>query len=128
MFIYVFCFADSCIYAYIFIVDLTRKYGNLNMKSPIDIEGIYEEYIVKESDTNRAQIKSMLGKSRGHYRVSSAGMCFRKLYYESVLKLEPSSEINSKTRRIFRLGEIVHQDIQNALVEHCKRKEPKENI
>ena len=55
-------------------------------------------------------------------------MCSRKLYYQSVLRLEPTEQIEDKVMRVFRLGDLVHTDIQQALVEAIQRKEPKETI
>ena len=98
------------------------------MKSPIDVENIYREYTDSISETNRAEIKSRLDQDKTYYRASSAGMCLRKLYYESVLKLEPSEVYADKTMRIFRLGDLIHTDLQNAMVMATKRKEPKETI
>ena len=44
------------------------------------------------------------------------------------MRLEPTEQIEDKVMRVFRLGDLVHTDIQNALVEAIKRKETKETI
>ena len=49
------------------------------------------------------------------YSASSAGMCSRKIYYKSIERATKTEEINSKTMRIFRLGTLVHEDLQKAL-------------
>ena len=53
-------------------------------------------------------------KDNNYYRPSSAGMCSRKIYYESIEKAEATNPIADKTRRIFRIGELIHKDIQES--------------
>ena len=53
-------------------------------------------------------------KDNKYYRPSSAGMCSRKIYYESIEKAEVTNPIADKTRRIFRIGELIHKDIQKS--------------
>ena len=96
------------------------------MKSPLDIESIYRKYTTKVSETSRAEMKKELTQEGKFYRASSAGMCVRKLYYESVLKLEPSKDYTDKTMRIFRLGDLIHEDLQNAMLESVE--DPKKDI
>ena len=98
------------------------------MKSPIDIENIYRKYTDSISETSREEMKAKLSYDKTYYRASSSGMCLRKLYYESVLKLEPSEVYADKTMRIFRLGDLIHKDLQDAMLMASKRKEPKETI
>ena len=64
------------------------------------------------------------------YRPSSAGMCARKIYYESIMKPEPTNLPNGKSLRLMHLGNIVHSDIQSSIVEYLvnKEKEAKRNI
>ena len=93
-----------------------------------DIINIYNDYIKSQSETNRSEMLEKYPKKGISYRASSSGMCSRKLYYESVMKVEPTEQIEDKVMRVFRLGDLVHTDIQNALVEAVKRKEPKETI
>ena len=99
----------------------------MSLKS-IDIENIYNEFIKSQSEINRREMLEKYPKEGISYRASSSGMCSRKLYYESLMRLEPTEQIEDKVRRVFRLGDLVHTDIQQALVDAVKRKEPKENI
>ena len=80
--------------------------------SPIDIEGIYEKYIDEKQEENR--IKRYEGRE-DWYHASGAGSCSRKLYFESVEKAEVSNPIDRRTKRLLKLGNIVHDDIQNSL-------------
>ena len=98
------------------------------VSKPFDIESIYNEFIKSQSNTKRKELQEKYPKKGISYRASSSGMCSRKLYYESVLRLTPTEQINDKTMRIFRLGDLVHTDIQQALKEAIKRKEAKETI
>ena len=83
------------------------------MKSPIDFEEIYQEYIDSENEKNR---KERYEGKESFYRASSSGLCSRKIYFESVEKLEPTNPTEPKGKRIMRLGTVVHEDLQNALV------------
>ena len=103
-----------------------RNKGNTTLKSPLDIESIYRKYTTKLSETSRAEMKKELTQEGKFYRASSSGMCVRKLYYESVLKLEPSKNYTDKTMRIFRLGDLIHQDLQNAMLDSVKDSKEKE--
>ena len=80
--------------------------------SPIDIEGIYKNYLNKKQEENKAERY----EGREHwYHASGAGSCSRKLYFESVAMVEPTNLIDLKTSRLLRLGTIVHEDIQSSL-------------
>ena len=80
--------------------------------SPVDIIAHYDEYIQKENNKNRQERYD--GKEHW-YHASGAGSCSRKLYYESVMKAEPTNPINPDALRLMRLGTIVHDDIQRSL-------------
>ena len=83
--------------------------------SPIDIEGIYNDYLDKKQEENR--LKRYSGKE-GWYHASGAGSCSRKLYFESVEQVEPSNPIDDKTKRLLRLGNVVHDDFEKALTHY----------
>ena len=59
----------------------------LSKSSPIDIEAIYEQYIDEKQEEN----------------------------FESVEQIESTNPIDSRTKRLLKLGNIVHDDIQNSL-------------
>ena len=80
----------------------------------INIEKIYNDYILSSRGNRKKEDKL--------YRVSSSGMCSRKIYYESIEKAEPTNLANEKSQRIMRLGTIVHDDIQRAMVSLNKKK------
>ena len=63
----------------------------IEVKSPTDIEGIYNQYLDEKQEQNR------LERYEGNehwYHASGAGSCSRKLYYESVEKLEPTIQFD----------------------------------
>ena len=76
-------------------------------------EEIYHEYLIHKNEENRKN--RYMGKE-DWYHASGAGLCSRKLYYESVDKVEPTNPPNKKSMRIMGLGTIVHEEIQNALL------------
>ena len=84
----------------------------LSKNSPIDIEAIYEQYIDEKQEENR--VKRYEGNEHW-YLASGAGSCSRKLYFESVEKIQPTNPLDSRTKRLLKLGNIVHDDIQNSL-------------
>ena len=76
-------------------------------------EEIYNEYLLHKNEENR---EARYEGNEGWYHASGAGLCSRKLYYESVEKIEPTNPPNKKSMRIMGLGTLVHEDIQNALI------------
>jgi len=79
----------------------------------LDIESIYNNHIRNESKDYRKKNP----KTNSKYRPSSAGMCSRKIYFESIEKITPTIEHSDTALKIFRLGNIVHKDIQDILEE-----------
>ena len=98
------------------------------MKNPLDIQSIYNDHLLEISEKKREELNKLKPKDTYYYRPSSAGMCSRKIYYKAIEKATKTEEIDNKTKKIFRIGELIHEDIQNSMQETIKRKEPKENI
>ena len=76
-------------------------------------EQLYHEYLIHRNEQNR---KDRYEGKESWYHASGAGFCSRKLYFESVEKAQPTNLANEKSMRIMRLGTIIHEDIQNALI------------
>ena len=77
----------------------------------LNITDIYKAYLQKLNEENRINRY----EDREHwFHASSSGMCMRKIYYNSVEQVE-STPIDENTLRLFRLGDLVHNDIQDAL-------------
>ena len=83
------------------------------IECPVDIEGIYAEYISDQNELNR--LNRYEGKEQ-YYHASGAGSCSRKLYYQSVEQIEPTNLVNPTSKRLLRLGTVMHNDLQ-ALVQ-----------
>mgnify|MGYP001491346280 CR=1 FL=1 len=62
-------------------------------------------------------------KTDSKFRASSSGMCARKIYFESIEKAEPTNKPNSKSMRIMRLGQVVHEDVQKTIVKVINKKQ-----
>ena len=62
--------------------------------SPVDIEGIYNDYLDKKQEENK---KERYEGNESWYHASGAGSCSRKLYFESVEQVEPRNPIDDKT-------------------------------
>ena len=80
------------------------------------IDDIYDGYIEGLQEKNHSL--RYAGK-RGYFHASSSGSCLRKIYYESVEQVTPT-EKSADTLRLFRLGDIVHSDIQKAVTEYAQ--------
>ena len=80
--------------------------------SPIDIEGIYREYLDSKQEENR---KERYEGNEHWYHASGSGSCSRKLYFESVEQIKPTNAFDTKTKRLLRLGSVIHEDIQSSL-------------
>ena len=83
-------------------------------------EEIYHDYLMHK---NKLNVEERYEGNEGWYHASGAGLCSRKLYYESVEKLKMPSknfqELGSKKRigiRKMGLGTIIHENIQDALL------------
>ena len=83
-------------------------------------EKIYHDYLLHKKSVNTEERYE--GKE-GWYHASGAGLCSRKLYYQSIEKLPVPSKnfkaLDAKKRSGIRkmgLGTIIHDNIQNALI------------
>ena len=85
----------------------------------LDIKDIYGVYLQKLNEDNRI---NRYEDKEHWFHASSSGMCMRKIYYNSVEKAE-STEIDENTLRLFRLGDLVHGDIQDALTLYGEKEE-----
>ena len=77
----------------------------MKQNSPVDIEAIYNSYLDKNQEEN-------------YYHASGAGSCSRKLYFQSVIQAEPTEDMDDGTKRLLRLGNVVHDDLQKSLELH----------
>ena len=82
----------------------------------IDIIGIYNEYI---ANRNSLHHKKRYDGHEKWFHASASGMCMRKHYFQHVAKVKPKP-IDKNTLRLFRLGDLVHGDIQDALGEYAQ--------
>ena len=78
-----------------------------------NIGKIYAHYLRKENEKNVAN--RYVGKEH-FYHASGTGMCSRKLYFQSVDKVQPTNMPNNASMRKMRLGTLLHEDIQNSLL------------
>jgi len=76
-------------------------------------EQIYQDYLLVKNEENR---KERYDGNEGWYHASGAGLCSRKLYFESVEKAQPTNPPNKSSMRKMRVGTILHQDIQDSLI------------
>ena len=76
-------------------------------------EQIYNEYLLHKNEEN---FKERYAGKESWYHASGAGFCSRKLYYESVERPEPTNPAPPLNARVMRLGTVIHQDIQDAII------------
>ena len=84
----------------------------LSKQSPTDIEGIYDSYLNELQDKNRRERYEGM---ESWYHASGAGSCSRKLYFESVEQIKPTSVFDERTKRLLQLGNLIHDDVQKSL-------------
>jgi hypothetical protein len=75
-----------------------------------NLKFIYNQYLLHKNKHHVA----VRYQDKSWFHSSSAGLCARKHYYASVEQVKGTT-VDENTQRIFRLGNLVHEDIQNAL-------------
>ena len=75
-----------------------------------NLKDIYNQYLLSKNEHHTA----VRYKDKSWYHSSAAGLCARKHFFSSVSQVE-GTPVDEKTQRIFRLGNLVHEDIQDAL-------------
>ena len=77
----------------------------------LELSEIYNQYLSEiESDNKSKYQEKNPGK---YYRASSAGHCFKKHWF--AMNGYEGKEMDEKSRRLLRLGTIVHEDIEKAI-------------
>jgi len=77
----------------------------------LELLDIYNQYLSEiESDNKSKYQEKNPGK---YYRASSAGHCFKKHWY--AINGYEGKEMDEKSKRLLRLGTIVHEDIEKAI-------------
>tara|TARA_Y100001937_G_scaffold52290_1_gene72396 strand:+ start:153 stop:920 length:768 start_codon:yes stop_codon:yes gene_type:complete len=80
---------------------------------PVDFEKLYGDFIDAKNEENRQE--RYVGKEN-YYRASSSGFCSRKIYYESIEQAPQTDMPKKANMRIMRLGTVIHDDLQKALI------------
>jgi CRISPR/Cas system-associated exonuclease Cas4 (RecB family) len=101
-----------------------REYLMLGVKSPADIEGIYNSYLDELQEKNR---KERYEGKESWYHASGAGSCSRKLYFESVEQIKPTGVFDERTKRLLQLGNLIHEDVQKSLT-HTRNRDYNRDI
>ena len=83
------------------------------MSKEHNIGQIYAQYLRNENKKNTDE--RYVGKEH-FYHASGTGTCSRKLYFQSVDKVQPTNLANNASMRKMRLGTLLHEDIQNSLL------------
>ena len=79
--------------------------------SPVNVEKVYNDYLDSEQERNRLE---RYEGNESWYHGSGAGSCSRKLYFESIEKAKPTNPIETKSKRVLRLGSVLHDDFEKA--------------
>ena len=87
------------------------------MKVSTKVRDIYDGYI---KSLNDSKIKSRYQGKEEWYHSSIAGLCIRKHYFGTILNMRGSDK-DVDTMRLFRLGDVVHGDIQEAVRRHAEQ-------
>jgi len=81
------------------------------------LEVVYDDYL---NDLNDKRSKEFYVGHEDKYSASSAGQCYKKHWYKTN-KYE-GTPIDQRTNRLFRLGTLVHEDIQLAIIKYKEEK------
>jgi len=81
------------------------------------LEVIYDDYL---NDLQDKRSEEVYVGHEDKYNASSAGQCFKKHWYKTN-KYE-GTPIDQRTNRLFRLGTLVHEDIQLAIIKYKEEK------
>ena len=83
----------------------------------MDIQKVYDEWLRSENDLHYR--KRYEGKEEW-FHASASGMCMRKHYFQHVAGIKPKP-VSDDTMRLFRLGDLVHGDIQEAVRDYADK-------
>ena len=78
----------------------------------LDLKEIYNDYLTEIESVNKFNYKKK--NPNKYYRASAAGHCFKKHWY-SINGYEGTSTGDDRSKRLLRLGTIVHEDIEKAI-------------
>jgi CRISPR/Cas system-associated exonuclease Cas4 (RecB family) len=81
----------------------------------LDIQKIYDDWLRKGNDLH---YKKRYEGNEEWFHGSASGMCMRKHYFQHIAKVKPTP-VDENTLRLFRLGDLVHNDIQEALMDYA---------
>ena len=81
----------------------------------LDIKKVYDDWIRNKNDAHYT--KRYEGKEEW-FHASASGMCMRKHYFQHVAGIKPPP-FSDDTLRLFRLGDLVHEDIQSAVRDYA---------
>jgi CRISPR/Cas system-associated exonuclease Cas4 (RecB family) len=84
----------------------------------LDLKEIYNDYLTEIELTNKLNYKKK--NPNKYYRASAAGHCFKKHWY-AINGYEGTSVGSDRSKRLLRLGTIVHEDIEKAIDWHEDR-------
>ena len=79
--------------------------------SPVNVEKVYNDYLDSEQERNRLE---RYEGNESWQQGSGAGSCSRKLYFESIEQAKPTNPIETKSKRVLRLGSVLHDDFEKA--------------
>ena len=77
----------------------------------LNLVDIYHKWLRDKNEIHRKKRYEGFDK---WFHGSASGMCMRKHYFQHVAGVKPK-EVDDDTLRLFRMGDLVHEDIQDAL-------------
>ena len=89
----------------------------------LNLKEIYNDYLTEIELKNKEVYKKK--NPNKYYRASAAGHCFKKHWY-SINGYEGKG-MDDKSKRLLRLGTIVHEDIQKAIELYQSNNLPSKN-
>ena len=82
----------------------------------LDLVNIYNNWLRNKNEAHR---RKRYEGYESWFHGSASGMCMRKHYFQHIAGVKPKS-VDDNTLRLFRMGDVIHEDIQNAIRDYAE--------
>ncbi len=82
----------------------------------LDLIQIYNDWLKVKNEMHR---KKRYEGYQSWFHGSASGMCMRKHYFQHIAGVKPKP-VNENTLRLFRMGDLVHEDVQNSIRDYAE--------
>ena len=94
---------------------ISERIKKVEMETENKLSSIYNQYLIGLDEKHVAARY----KDNSWFHSSVAGLCARKHYFSTRVDASERKPVDENTRRLFRLGNLVHEDVQKAVTDHA---------